>query len=198
MKVGLILECGPEGADIQVIEYLIRTFYRHIEEISSVALNNKPGLIANCGNAAAQLIVDGCDRVIVIWDLYPAWREDGQKPCLVNDRNAILHSLAVAGVAADKTVLVCIMEELEAWLIADGRALSKFLSTPAHPVSVTDSKKPESQRNPKKHLSSITQQHRGWKYEDRTHAIRIARHIPDLSKLRKSTTYCRFEESLRE
>ena len=68
----MIFECGPAGADKKVCEYLARQLQPQLE-IISVTLDNKPKLIHNCGRSAAQLLKAGCDRVLIIWDLYPAW-----------------------------------------------------------------------------------------------------------------------------
>jgi hypothetical protein len=48
MKVGMIFECGPDGADKKVCEHLAYQLDPDIE-ISSVTLTNKPGLVENCG-----------------------------------------------------------------------------------------------------------------------------------------------------
>lgn len=79
MKIGMIFECGPEGADKKVCEHFARQLEPELE-IISITLDNKPKLISECGRAASQLLKDGCDRVLIIWDLYPAWREKKKKP----------------------------------------------------------------------------------------------------------------------
>jgi hypothetical protein len=47
LKVGLILECGPDGADKKVCEYLAGVHLARLigaaVETSSVTLDNKPG-----------------------------------------------------------------------------------------------------------------------------------------------------------
>lgn len=115
MKIGMIFECGPAGADKKVCEHLARQLQPEIE-IMSLTLDNKPKLISDCGKAAAKLLQDGCDRILIIWDLYPAWRENKQKPCRKTDRLAIYKSLENSGVPLANTHLICITEELEAWL----------------------------------------------------------------------------------
>lgn len=127
MKVGMIFECGPDGADLHVCRHLARSLQPDIE-IAHVTLGNKPQLVAECGTAAAQLLAEGCERVVIVWDLHPPWRLNKQKPCRKKDREAIFSSLSRAGVDALQMSLVCIEEELEAWLIADGRALTSVLS----------------------------------------------------------------------
>lgn len=191
MKIGMIFECGPAGADKKVCEYLARQLQPELE-IMSVTLDNKPKLISDCGKAAAQLLQDGCDRVLIIWDLYPAWREKKQKPCRRDDRLAIHKSLENSGVTLANTHLICITEELEAWLIADGRAISAVLSTPAHPVSIPDKKKTETLKNPKGYLMKLFKEKAGKPYSDLQHAEKIARQMPDLNKIKRCSSFVRF------
>src|SRR5437016_5117087 len=72
MKVGLILEGNPKGPDQQVCELLARRIREDLF-IETVTMGNKPSLISGCGDAAAGLLASGCERVLVIWDLYPPW-----------------------------------------------------------------------------------------------------------------------------
>lgn len=196
MKVGMIFECGPDGADKSVCEHLVRMLDPDIEIAPSVTLGNKPNLLSECGSSAAQLLTDGCDRIIIVWDLYPAWREKGQRPCRKEDCEIIMNSLATAGVTPANVYLVCIEEELEAWLLADGRAISAVLSKPTHPVKVKDKKKPEGIKNPKKQLNKIFQENTGRPYVDRQHAKMIVEELEDLNKLRRCITFVRFAEKV--
>jgi hypothetical protein len=189
MKIGLILECGPEGADKKVCELVIRRIAAEIEVIT-VTLDDKPNLVQNCGRAAAQLFSDGCDRVVIVWDLHPPWRD--QRPCRKEDRENIRQSLNNAGLSGASVYLVCIEEELEAWLIADGRALSAVLSRPTHPVTISHTRRVHQVRNPKAQLTKIFQQYAGTRYLDLTHAEKIIRELPDFSQLRRCETFARF------
>lgn len=191
MKVGMIFECGPAGADKVVCELLAQRLNPEVQ-ISSVTLDNKPKLLADCGQAAAGLFEDGCMRVIIVWDLYPPWREGKAKPCRKEDRQAIAESLKKAKVKSKHVYLVCIKEELEAWLIADGRALSEVLSRPAHPVQVKDVKNAEIVKNSKARLNKLFQQHRGQPYTDRFHAKQLIEALPDLGKIRRCASFFRF------
>ena len=87
--------------------------------------------------------------------------------------------------------LVCIEEELEAWLIADGRALSTVLSREAHPVKIKDEKKPERRRNPKAYLKKIFKQC-GYEYSELVHTKKIVEALPNLTKIKHCTTFVRF------
>lgn len=190
MKVGMIFECGPDGADLQVCRHLARVLHPSIE-IVPVTLDNKPKLKAECGSAATKLLAEGCERIVIMWDLHPPWRSDRQKPCRREDREAILSSLSRAGVRSSHVSLVCIEEELETWLIADGRALSSVLSRPAHPVKIQDIKDPEGTRKPKTYLIKVFQKN-GHSYVDRIHAKKIVEALPDLTRLRRCETFVRF------
>lgn len=194
MRLGLVLECGPEGADKKVCNYLIKTFFTTIELGEIITLGNKPNLIAECGEIAQQLIESGHHRVFIIWDLYPAWRN--QQTCRRTDREAILGSIEKKCKSPERVFLICISEELEAWLLADGRALSSFLSTSTHPVTIRDEKETHMIQNPKKRLNKLMEENGKRKYTDYTHAVRIIQHLPDLNKLRRIPSFMRFCEKL--
>ena len=183
------------GAEVQVFPELAGGIDATLE-IKCVPLDHKPKLVRECGKAAATLFEQGFQRVVIVWDLYPAWREKENKPSCEEDRLAIHKSLHGAGIEPTKVRLVCIREELEAWLIADGRAVSAVLSTAAHPVRVPDGRNPESIRNPKKRLGQIFKQKTGRKYSDRQHAIQIVRKLPDLSRLETIPAFDRFKTKL--
>lgn len=193
MKIGMIFECGPQGADRKVCEHLVSRLaeqYRLDLQAESLTLDNKKKLIAGCGQSAAQLLfVDGCDRVVIIWDLYPSWREEA--PCRKEDREAIERSLKAAHVDMGKVELICIEEELEAWLLADHRAIDTVLSKPHRKVNVKRQKAPE-RHNPKKRMIRLFNDHVGRPYSDRIHAERIAKALPDLQKLKRVATFQRF------
>jgi len=194
MRLGMIFECGPDGADMKVCEHLVKHL-RPDARIRSITLDNKPKLIAECGAVAAMLLREGCGNIIIVWDLYPAWRERGQSPCRADDRILIMDSLKTAGVRS-RVHLVCIEEELEAWLLADGRAISCVLSTTAHPVRVKDVKNSESVNNPKKRLNRLFTEKTGRPYNDIVHAEKIIRKLPDLNRIRRCSTFVRFAEKV--
>jgi hypothetical protein len=196
MKIGMIFECGPDGADLQVCDALGKLLNPQVA-VSSVTLDNKPKLIRECGKVAKQLLeVDRCAHILIIWDLYPAWREKDVSPCRKQDREGILSSLRGAKVSRACVTPVCIREELEAWLIADGRALSAVLSTDAHRIRVSHENRPERVRNPKRTLIRLFNRSRHRTYVDRYHAIQIVRALPDLTRLLRLPTFQRFSQRL--
>lgn len=190
MKIGLILECGPEGPDKKVCERLARKLRPDVR-LEFATLSNKPSLIEGCGKAAQQLLAAGCNRVIIVWDLFPAWREKGARPCRAEDRRLILKSLQASDVKPKHVRLVCITEELEAWLLADHAALGQFLSTAAHPIRVSRRRQPERISDPKKVMRKLFNGSRYSDYRDTWHAGQVAELI-DVARLRVIESFDRF------
>jgi hypothetical protein len=199
MKIGVVLECGPMGAEKKVHPLLAKRIRPDLA-IETATLDNKPKLLAGCGLAAKNLLRT-CDRVLIIWDLYPAWREKKERPCRKADREAAFASLDAAGVDRNDIALVCIHEELEAWLIADERAVEAVLShfTRPHPLPqrIPRNRRPEAVVNPKKLLTRWFKAATGRAYLDRDHAHLIAAAMPDLSRLSRLPTFHRFAAKLR-
>jgi hypothetical protein len=195
-KVGFIFECGPQGADKQVCEYLASKVLAGIVPVSRT-LDDKKGLLSEAGKVAVELLADGCERVLIVWDLRPAWPDKKHKPCRRNERLAILDALEKAGVADKPVFLVCIEQELESWLLADETKIAAYLSTDAHSYTAKRTSKPDRERNPKSVMMNHFRNARGWRYEDRTHAIKVMTAAEtDFRKLRRSSSFARFEEKL--
>lgn len=195
MKIGMVFESGPQGAEKQVCEYLARRIRPGVT-ISSATHRNKPEMIADCGKDVAQLLKEGCKRILIVWDLFPPWRKAGEKPCRKVDREAIRKSLKLAGVENAPVFLVCVREELEAWLLADGRAIAAVLSTAAHPVpAIADARHPDRVPNPKARLQRQFRVHRRGEFNDLIHAIKIIQ-AADLNRLGRSESFRRFKAKL--
>ncbi|MEJ7676534.1 MAG: hypothetical protein WKG06_01390 [Segetibacter sp.] len=192
MKTGFIFECGPDGADVKVIRNLAQKILPQIQ-FEYATMDDKGRLLNECADAAERLFTtDKCERVFIVWDLTPP----DKGACRKKDRDTIIAKLQAKGLPLNRIVLLCIEQELESWLIADGRALSDLLSTAAHPVKIADIKNPDQKRNPKKALGKILKENRGWYYVDRDFAESIVTRIPDFSRLRKSETFKRFHYKL--
>lgn len=193
MKVGMIFECGPQGADLKVCEYLAKQIKPDIQ-IESITLDNKKKLVAECGKAAQLLLAGGCARVVIIWDLHPSWREEA--PCRKKDREDIMRSLEAADANVANVFLVCIEAELEAWLLSDNRAIAIVLSKPHRSVRIKRMRQTEQIGNPKKRMTQIFKQNGGKPYNDLIHAVKIVKAMPDLKRLQKVDTFSRFERLL--
>ena len=199
MKVGFIVECGPEGAEMEVIPHLALRLIPKLK-FDIIALDDKRRLKPECGRWARQLLDSKCDRVLIVWDLMPAWGEYEGRGCRRIDRQEIYESLERAGLRrSDRRIkLICVHKMLEAWILADERALSSFLSTDAHPVRAPRTKKPENVKDPKARLKTLFKERgrRVHDYVDRLHAIQVVRRMPDLARLDQCPTFARFKVKL--
>jgi Domain of unknown function (DUF4276) len=193
VKLGLILECCPSGPDEKVFRHWIETHLPDVELVRVDTLVSKQRLLSECGIAARGLI-DACDQVVIVWDLWPTWEKKvgGKKPppCLHNDREKAFASLKAAGVPIEKVALVAIESMLECWFLADEKALAAFLSEKlrkeinGQQIGRLNSP-PEKQRRPKDILSSKFEEQGGSRYLDYNDAEEIARKI-NLTRLRRT------------
>lgn len=199
MKVGFIVECGPAGAETKILPYLAQRLNPAIKP-DVVPLESKAKLVSNCGTVAHKFLATGFARVMIVWDLLPPWTDYEKRGCHHEDKAAIGKSLKAAGLKPGDTRirLVCIEKMLEAWLIADERAIRAFLSTPAHLAQVPRRKRPEEISDPKSALITLFRKSgsRINRYQDRTHAIEIAKRMPDLTRLQKLASFTYFESKL--
>jgi hypothetical protein len=198
MKIGMIFECGPQGADKQVCEYLARKLLPDDNEIVSRTLDNKARLLNEAGRTAKLLLDDGCDRVLIIWDLRPAWPDQRYKPCRYQERQALLGGLRDAGLASAPIFLVCIEQELESWVLADETKLNAFLSSPAHGYDAKQVRHPDRVQQPKASVINHFKMAGRGRYNDVVHALRVVSVAePNWNKLRRSDSFARFEKKLR-
>jgi hypothetical protein len=197
MIVGLILEGGPSGPDKMVCELLVQRL-RPGSQVTSVTLGPKPSLISQSGKVTATLFQNGCDCVIIVWDLYPAWSIQGsKKPCLKKDREAIRKSLTAAAVTSSRVHLVCIHKMLEAWLLADEKAISACLSKLKKKiVSVPRTKRPEDPVKPKIVLGQIFEEYAGAEFQAHIHAASIIKEVKDFKRLDQCKSFAYFRLKL--
>ncbi len=199
MKLGLIVEGYADGAVCRIAaQRLVPGLTVH----EPTVMVNRPKLLDGCGAAATALLNGGkCDRVAVVWDLYPNWADKKFKPCRRTDRERALASLAAAGLEADpRVVLVCIQRELETWLIADVAAIKSVLVpryiTADRLQKINSPGKPERHPDPKGWLEGTFDRAKGTKYTDREHAPAIMTAIGNLAVLRKVQSFSRFAAKL--
>lgn len=192
--IGIICEGTPGGEDEQVVRYLASRICPTGTTLMIRPQSAKPNLIAQCGLVAQALFDSGCDRVLIVWDVFPRWgRPDGAQQDIAD----IQLVLTQAGLNANPCLyLVPIKAELEAWLLADGSALSAVLSRPARKAKISDTKNVEDNTNPKKRLEAVFQQH-GREYTAKSDAIKIVQNIPEnFGMLGKLKTFKKFGWSL--
>ncbi len=194
MKVGMILECADDGPDLKVYEHLAKRIRPDIQ-IEPDPLGNKPNLLTECGESAAALFADGCEKTLIIWDLYPSFKRK-EDPCRHNDKELILESLIMAGVASENVELICIEAELETWLVADYRAVRDVIQKWAPKANIGRLKKMTQEKDPKVQLERLFEKHIGRPYDPYQDAERIVQAMPDLRRLRRVESFHRFETKL--
>lgn len=202
MKVGIVCEGRLAGEDAQVLEHFARRIVP-LATVKAFPQGTKPELFAKAGDVAKSLFDTGHDRVVIVWDILPRWEKpDGEAQDLLD----LQPSLVSAGVDTHPCLYkVAIHKELEAWLLADGAALSTVLSRPAHPVTIKDSKNAETEGNAKKKLEKLFELHNvpfgpqpsQGSYQPKLAALRIAEKVPaNFGQLGKLKSFRRFGRAL--
>lgn len=194
MKVGMILECADEGPDLKVCALLAKQIRPAISLVPDT-LGNKRNLLTECGESAAALFADGCEKVIIIWDLYPSFKRK-KDPCRHNDKKLIIESLDEAGVGSENVELICIEAELETWLVADYRAVRDVIRQWAPSANIGRLKHALRSRDPKAVLDRLFREHAKRPYQPHLHAERIVKAMPNLRLLNRVESFRRFENKL--
>ncbi len=190
MKIGFIVECVDEGPETKVIPTLARLVNPDIT-CDIEPLGSKPKVLSDCGKSAKALLEKSdCARVVVLWDARPAWEEGTVTFSIEEEYGKAKASLKAAGLDSDNRVkLICIVEELEAWLLADGRGVTARIKhyLKNHPLkkSVQDFKYVEKITWPKSVMERIFKTNRVTAYEDWKDAGAIAAGIPNTNRLLK-------------
>lgn len=196
-KIGLLVECGRDGLEAVVcrkICELLAAEYKMQIELDIVPMDDKRKLLEGCGTVVANLLTQGNERVIILWDERPAWPKFGEPLCWHNDRMQILAELDRASVPSAEVHLVCIEREFESWLLFDNKMLAEVVSTDEHKKNVPKQKKPDKHKNPKGAMTTLIRKLSGKTYVDVEYARRFAKYLTELSRLRKCDTFRRFEE----
>jgi hypothetical protein len=202
MKVGIVCEGRLAGEDAQVLEHFARRIVPQAT-VKAFPQGTKPELFAKAGDVAQSLFDTGYDRVVIVWDILPRWdKPDGE----AQDLQDLQPSLVNAGVDTHPCLYkVAIHKELEAWLLADGAALSAVLSRPAHPVIIKDNKNAETEGNAKKKLEKLFELHNmpfgpqpaQGSYQPKLAAVRIAEKVPaKFGQLGKLKSFKQFGRAL--
>lgn len=195
MKIGYVFECGPDGGDMKVLKHLT-SMIEPAAEFAYATLSVKTTLLQESGKEVKRLRNAGCEKIFIVWDLFPAWRADKGKPCRHEDKEAIKASLAAEGLTENDVIFLCLEEELEAWLIADGRVLTEYFSKPHRKVDIDNVTKPDKTKDPKGKLMGHFKAHKNIQYEGTIHAEKIIKRIQNFQKLKKSETFSRFHFKL--
>ena len=194
MKIGLILECMPDGPDWQVYSLWIKRLLGADVQVEQSSAENKKKLVQQAGVRTKNLLAEGCEKVIIIWDLWPAW--DQGKPSQTADESAIEHSLRQAGVTNACVYLLCVNRMLETLLLVDGKALNAVLKIAEQKQKPGNTNSPYTKADPKAYLTQWFHKARKGPYNDYVHAEQIAQNVSFDRLRRRTTEFPRFEQSL--
>lgn len=194
MKVGMIFECADEGPDFKVCTHLAKRIRPDITVVPDM-LGNKRNMLSKSGESAEALLADGCEKVLIIWDLYPSFKRD-EAPCRHSDKELILESLIIAGVTSKNVELICIEAELESWLVADYRAVRDVIRQWAPKASIGRLKRALQSNDPKDILEGLFRKYAKRPYLPHQHAEKIAEAMPDLNRLNQVESFRRFKTKL--
>ncbi len=194
MKVGMIFECADDGPDLKVCEHLAKRIRPDIQ-IEPDPLGNKRKLLKCCGESAAQLFEIGCDKVLIIWDLFPIFKPK-EAPCRHNDKETIFESLIMAGVSSENVELICIEAELETWLVADYKAVRDVIRQFNPNANIGRLKRALQSNDPKEILDGLFREHAKRPYQPHVHAEKIIKAMSNLRLLNRVESFRRFETKL--
>ncbi|MCG3167246.1 MAG: hypothetical protein POELPBGB_03033 [Bacteroidia bacterium] len=196
MKLGFVFECSPGGGDIKVFQHILKLIYPTFDfgvNFHHAALKSKKELEKECGKEVKRLKSLGCQKVFVVWDLIPVWKEDGT-PCRHDDKEAIKKSLAAHTLTANDIIFLCVEKELESWLIADERALKDFFITKnSMKDEITRVRTPDTHHDPKGLLTKYFKMYRGVRsFEPMIHTELLLKKYNNVRNLRRSESFKRF------
>jgi hypothetical protein len=188
MKIGFIVECAPLGPEEILAELLVACF-RPKDQSVVIPMLNKGKLLSESPSEARKLLKSGCHQVFILWDWHPqesSWIQNKKtKPWKKGDcrmeASLLRKALDADGMTADKVVLTCVSQEVEAWALADKRAIYQRLQNrlknhPPKQIKVAKTARPEEEPNPERRLENIFRRNRSSlvKHSDVTEIIKYA------------------------
>jgi Domain of unknown function (DUF4276) len=196
VKIGLLVECATDGPDWQVYSLWVKRLLGDHVQVEQSSAANKKQLVQQAGARVRNLLAEGCAKVFIVWDLWPAW--DQGKPNMAADVDAIEDSLRRAWVVDPCVYLLCVNRMLETLLLVDGKALNAVLGIAQHKQKPGNKSRPASVPDPKGYLNGWFQQARKGAYNDYVHARKIAEQI-DFQRLRKQAPeFVKFDDALKQ
>ena len=165
---------GEDESDTLALKHIIRKL-RNDQSIPIKTKNfNSCGDMLSTGHRIMKLYHDeGCTSFVISYD------SDGQKP-IERQKEAYNRIVKASGLNVPSVILVPV-EEIEAWILADNKAVQSVIKT-WQPVEILH---PETVSDPKEHLESITRgANRKARYYHASHNPIVAQHL-DLSIVHK-------------
>ncbi|CCE02825.1 DUF4276 family protein [Bradyrhizobium sp. STM 3809] len=177
-KIGIIAE---DKSDVAVIKVLIERIRNSPVSVKHFVGNGCGKLVGKCGAWSRELARLGCEYLVVVHDL------DRRK--LSELEGTLRRALAVNPIQA--SLIVIPVQEIEAWILSDEIALSKFfgLKRPIKQIA-----NPETVANPKEQIGTLIYRHSGGgkRYVNTLHNERLAGQIR-ISRLRACSSFLPLE-----
>ncbi|MES9852474.1 MAG: DUF4276 family protein [Candidatus Thiodiazotropha sp. L084R] len=177
-KIGIIAE---DASDVAVIDSILEKYMASNKYSVKKFVGNGCGKLRNkCGTWANMLSVYGCDHIMLFHDL---------------DRYnmAELRKTLTKKVSKDthpNSIIVIPVEELEAWLLSDMKAIKKVFRLRKVPKKIHDC---ESVTSPKEHLRDLVWAAGKKRYLNTTHNKKIAQ-AASVTNFRRCKSYKEFDE----
>lgn len=178
-KLGLIIE---DESDSTVIAELVRKLRPTAKfSIIPVHAGGCARIRAKAGSWSQNLAARGCNSILVVHDC------DRHKE---SDLRKLLEAQIQACPIGAKSIIIPV-EEIEAWLLADNRAIKSAMNLKREPKFVPN---PQKIRNPKEHLEALVfaLSNKEKRYVNTRHNGRIAEEI-DLEQVRRCASFQHFE-----
>lgn len=194
MKLGLIVECTPQGLESVVCPKILDLLARETGvpiEHRIETMTNKKILIQRAAAVAKLLLADGFDRVVILWDENPPWTPEkdlAEERCWHIEREQLTASLRSAAIATSKVAMVCIEHEFETWLLHDHALLAAVISEGPHKAKVKAIKDPLGLDDPKAYLMRLFSKHKSRFIPD-VAAARFKKSLHSLDRLRNCDTF---------
>ena len=181
-KIGVIAE---DASDIAVIKEIFEKYMDSSEFSIKKFIGNGCGKLRNkCGAWAKMLSSSGCEHILVFHDLDR------------NSENELRENLSkkVSKVNYPNSIIVIPIEELEAWLLSDSKAIMEVFKLTKTPSKISNCEIIES---PKEHLRDIIWALGKKRYLNTTHNQKIARNT-SIDNFRRCQSYEPLDKYIRE
>lgn len=202
MKVGLIVECAPQGLEDVVcpkILDLLATECKVKIRHSIRTMSGKKSLIQDLAATTRALFSDGCDRVVILWDENPPWtpeKDIADKRCWRHERDGILAKLEAVGIPLDNVGLVCVEHEFETILMHDTDLLRAVVSTSKeHSAKIKKIKNPLAHDDPTAAPRKLFDKHKS-RYNKAEVSLKFAKHLDRLDGLKRCDIFRRLAEKI--
>jgi len=180
--IGVIAE---DASDVQVINAILDKYLSSNQFSIRKFVGNGCGKLRNkCGAWANMLVKSGCEHIMVFHD-----RDRNEE----KEIRRILESKVCRG-EFPNSIIVIPVEELEAWLLSDAKAIKVVFNLRKTPKKITNCEAIES---PKEYLRGLVWRIGRKRYLNTTHNKKIAEQS-DVAHFQRCKSYKPFDKYVRE